>query len=547
MVEYAAWVPTITGHLSFSLIGEHLVGCATANAEDSNAPGARRVALATTRTTRDLPFTGWPVTWLLPWIRARYLLVAKSGPAIRPALLKDDAGKTIAQTISDSYGVLRGRVICIPHHEQPSGEKSAADFYSKARYLIEAFNDITPKGTPGEIDALLKLLDAELDQAEQSGVCCLAAEFQLHRTGEFRLSLPLVLPQAFNRAARGETPNRFADLLAHQFYYFVKEAAHRHYHHDPALDNLLPLKRSSTADDESWRRETLWSLARNVLEVRRRDHLTDYKSAFGMLAYADAFQALLARVRRKGTTFELSTNTIPYDFAHAKASLEAKIDERSWILSGWTQFWTVTLTTVLAACALWLGSVQVEQAACDSRKAVHIASLSPPATQLAAPLPATSVNQRAPPPSSRPAPPPRILAESLGRLESALNRELAEWAEWASPLPGPDCAGLRIPTSAADMVAFVITHPRSFLFLFLSLGWIYLEFTRRSLRSSRASRWVYQIPFDWIVAVGASLSRAVRGRFPQVGDYVGALAGFLLASGFWLLLVWLFLKLLLSA
>jgi hypothetical protein len=362
---YAGWVPTITGQLSFSLIGlgGAAPGCVTANVEfqdkDAGHP-RRRVAVIKRRVTRDLPATFFPIPEIFRSIAAEFVLLGETRPAARPAVRNGAISPR-----NDEIGVLTGSILVIPSHKELRTAEKA--LVSRIRRRIAAIGDSTPRAVVGADASLRVELDEWIAEASRTGLRLARAHFELYRTGEFRLEMVDSLPVA---GSETDDQAEFDTILASQIYYFVKDIAHRHYHHRPASDNLLPLTRITADNDLDWRRETMWSLARAVLEMRRSGKLPGHKSALGVLAYAEAFQGLLARVHRPATSvgsFELTDEIACYDFTHTRQSLDATIAEKSFIHSHWNGIQTFLVGTGLAFAALWLAVAQVRDLGCRSR------------------------------------------------------------------------------------------------------------------------------------------------------------------------------------
>ena len=361
-LAYAGWVPTITGQLSFSLIGlgGSAPNCVTANVEfqDKKADHPRRrVAVIQRRVTKDLPLTFPPIPHFFRSIAAEFILLGDTHPAARPVI---HDGKAAPR--HDEIGVLSGDLLVLPHHKElPNVERS---YVSKIRRRIATIGDSTPRAVIGGEDAFAQELTDWQEAAKAGGLTLAHFRFELYRTGEFRLQQVQSIPVEPD----GEmTQEEFDAILSSQVYYFVKDIAHRHYHHQRTSDNLLPLTPLRKDDDVSWRRETLWSLARAVLEMRRSGKLPGYKSALGVLAYAEAFQGLLARVGRQANDrnpFLLTHEIACYDFTHTRQSLEATIAEKGFVHSHWTSIHGLVIATGLAAAALWLAAVQVRDETC---------------------------------------------------------------------------------------------------------------------------------------------------------------------------------------
>lgn len=459
---FSGWVPTITGHLSFSLIGlgASAVKCVTANIECSNPDNLhvpiRHVAVSQRRITRDLPLTAWPIPIFKPWIASEFILIGSSQSASRPRLDSIPPADEPLALHHDNIGVLTGRVLVVPHHEDAT--KAAQELVNKIRARAVAISNEFPRGTICGETEFAAGFDQLLLDARREGVVAAEAGFELFRSGELRLTFSseegLVTQSA--QDADGED---FIPDIAKQIYYFIKDISHRHYHHDRSSDNLLPISETHRYDDENWRRETLWALARAVLETRRRNHLPGHKSALGILAYAEAFQQHLARVKRlvDGNGFQRSEVGEIYDFSHTRSSLDATIDELSYRKSFFAQLQALAIGSVLAAAALWLTTYQVRSDLCDG------------ITGCVAPMP---------------------------------------------------------PTWLRNALHFLLTRPLIPIAIFFTGGVFYFEISRRSLQNIRTVRNIRWFVASWAGAAGASASRYFRQRNPVWGDTFGSIVAF---------------------
>lgn len=440
-LAYAGWVPTITGHLSFSLIGLGEGVSANGVCAESVVAGApcRYVGVSKRRVTSDLPYNGWPVGKIMPSTKAEYVIIGQSKSALRPAL----RGGQVT-TAEDEIGVLTGEIWVIPHHDDRVANDAANQLVKQVRRLINSYGDRNPRGTTGDISGLPAAAAELLQRAERKGVTVPRAGFALFRTGEFRLVFSTSNPPWSADPA-------VADPIARQMFYFAKDISHRHYHHRRSTDNLLPIV-PADEDDIAWRRETLWALVRSVLEARRRNRLQSYKSAVGILAYAEAFQSLLAQIRR--TTPGEEPSFIPwddatlYDFSHTRASLEATISEREFVETSSDAFKSVLIATLLGAAALWVGLLQVVSTICGQTAC----------------------------------PPPPLLAK---------------WLRDA------------------------IQHPS---YVFLPVFLVGAFWYGRRVYTLGITKYVAEGLEGWALALGASLSRAVRSRFLGYSDAIGAIA-----------------------
>lgn len=365
--SFAGWVPCITGQLSFSLIGT-LTDSTTLNlasASEPNGPGpVRYIAVAQQRRSSDLPLPGWIVQGFRAWAACDYILLAKTAPAKLPVWDGDDLRENL-----DHMGVLDGEVFVIPHHVDGRAAHRVNALRQSARNDITSYSsDLSNHISSDDGDTLISRITDDLGNPPE-GVRIPRAQFRLYRTGELRVWIPSSQVQGAHEigvpADEGEAG--LGPALCRQIYYFIKDATHRHYHHDPEADNILPLVASSPQDDVSWRRETLWALVRAVLEGRRRSELYAYKDALGVLSYADAFQGLLARIRRQADSydaFETQGEVSLYSLGPTRSSIEAKREELTWTKGQRFQLFALLIASGLAVAALWIAAVQIEDAVC---------------------------------------------------------------------------------------------------------------------------------------------------------------------------------------
>lgn len=367
---FAGWVPTISGHLSFSLIGgpEVTPRCRTFNRPISAVP-ARLMAVHQRRTVQDYVAAPRTIRAVRPQTCQDYVLVARTGFAQIPYF---QDGKL--EHALDEQGVLFGNVIVLPPEKDPTTQQRREKFFRELRSELDRQTDLTADPEV-VIDSIIDLVET----ARVDGVSCLALEFALFRTGEVRIwySLEHLLGRQVHPQAIPPSPEELelAEAIAPQVYFFIKDVTHIHYHHEPDSDQLLPLTRlrpvlvpsDHDANELSWRRETMWGLARVVSQFRRRNKLYDFKRVMGLIAYADAFQATLASIWRRqtlDTKMETHGRLSRYDFAHTKSSVEAMESLATWRKSGGLQFFAIMAGVILSSVALWAGAIQVRPILC---------------------------------------------------------------------------------------------------------------------------------------------------------------------------------------
>lgn len=467
---FAGWVPTITGQLSFSLIGlgTNSSDCVTANVETYSGEAARaptrHVLVYQERSARDLPIPLWLAKWVRRWVKTHFILIGSSSPANRPRLDLETENNRY-QLLHDEIGVLRGRVYMVPDDQEDP--KAIKRFLQSIKNRIGEIERATPRGTIcGGFD-LATEFDLVPRAAEAAGVFFADCSFELYRSGELRLHFDPEAPayaEAHDDAGDPDDadPEGLIGGLSKQAYYFIKDISHRHFHHDASSDNILPAFAVRDGDDDGWRRDSLWSLSRAVLEHRRRNALLDHKRALGILAYAESFQAHLACVRRAADGgFEPSEAGMSFDFSHTRASLGATIDELAFKKSFGLSVIGTVIATVLAAMALWMGAAQISTSFCGDD------------------------------PACKPPVPPTWLSSTLG---------------------------------------YIIQHPATGLAIVAVMLVVWVVKTQRGIAQFRLVTGFHHVVGGWVIALGASASRWLRKEHPTFGDNLGGVITWLSAT-----------------
>jgi len=393
----AGWVPCASSHLSFSLMGTFSRGAVTVNSPIvCSQPAERRLVIYKERITRDEFGRGVFGPLAGRWRRSTFVLRASSVSEARP--VEEDG---VISGFLDGIGALAGRISVIPYHSDPV-ERAAAKVAARTIKLETAKFPLQTReaGVKSEVfDKYDAGVELNIEAIRKVGGVCADFEFLLCRTGEFRVrfiekSLPLELffklpgsvgEEAEKRAAAVDR-EELARALSRQVYYFVKESIHKHYHHEDGQDSLLPLTESVVGgemdDDSSWRRETLWALARCVHRSRQGCVVSAVRSACGFSAYADAFSKLLGRIRRTSKNalqFENSEAVPRFDWEHTRASMEVLLNDLGGQKAEHAQFVMTGITVMLATLGLWISSLAITVGVCSghgrdsSVDALHVA------------------------------------------------------------------------------------------------------------------------------------------------------------------------------
>jgi len=381
--SWAGWIPTVSGHLSFSLIGSHNAGskCRTFNRTTSDN-SSRVVAVHQQRSAQDFVVPSRLVRPLRKAISIDYLIVGRGGRARTPCFLPDSLGEII-----DDQGVMRGFIAAVPNQVTRDKVLLRKDFLAQIGAMLD------DRLTPAE--EILDRLSGQMLRGRAAGIAVALMEFAIFRTGEFRLWYEIDGFFGFDTEANPLRPEeiKFAELLPAQAYFFAKDVAHLHFHHEPESDQLLPLTRLTEArtpadhdaNELKWRRETLWGLARVVSQFRRQNTLYDHKKVLGVLAYADAFQSMLARIWRRpdlATPMAIHSRLPLYDFKHTRGSVEAMESLAAWRRSGRIQQFTILAGVVLSSLALWAAAIQIRPVMCAMARPAAIQ-----ASQICQPFP----------------------------------------------------------------------------------------------------------------------------------------------------------------
>lgn len=333
------------------------------------------------RSAQDFPLPGGFVGLFRRSVTQDFLIVANSAPARTPYL---DAGKPKDRL--ENNGVLVGEVIVLPPDGDPAASQMLKRFLSDVHEEMDIRQHQYLSSPPGGLEGLPTELLARID-ALKGQIACYRIHFALFRTGEIRLWFDL--DHFLGRDTVAEPADLLeeltADVLPSQAYYFLKDVFHFHYHHHHRTDQLLDLTRLETTScvadqDVPWRINILRGLAKVVVEYRQSNRPDSNKKALGVLAYADSFQQLLAKIRRPAnldSDFVPIDDIILYDFDHSKLSIEALDALAESDRSSSLQLFGILVGVILSALALWAGAVQIRPILCGEDKSAS-AAICPP-------------------------------------------------------------------------------------------------------------------------------------------------------------------------
>ena len=151
----------------------------------------------------------------------------------------------------------------------------------------------------------------------------------LERSGKIVISFD---PNEFSEDERG--------TVANQAYYFMRDISHVHQHHEPSSDTILKVYPDGdlrNSENSNWKRETLYALHKFIIQQKRTRRLEALVRCKGVLAYAEAFEKLHVKRVQNGSSIDSSEqsdgNSIELDdvptyiYTTVEASLRAAIDE----------------------------------------------------------------------------------------------------------------------------------------------------------------------------------------------------------------------------
>jgi hypothetical protein len=376
-MEFAAWVPNVSGHLSFSAVGEQLTGdaacynnlrrslpnsslCVIAAQRRGNTDASavlrwlsrfvRPIRNALNRSGRFEKIAAWINRWFTEGQWQHFFLIARPETALTPYFDHDDK---LTHRL-DERGALTGSVFIVAEEAEQPYRSSQKNQIENVRYSIETMNGCL---VSAEIESGLRDLSEDITTMSDVRI-----DFTLFRTGECRLRMG-----DEEHEAQAQRP-----LLIRHAYYFIRDCAHRHYHHADKDDRLLPaveVKTEGESNDLAWRREVLWALSRTIGEYRRSRSMAQRRQALGITAYSDAFQATLGRIRRVSDPQpHCEDHSIAtFDFTHLKESAKVANEVSAWRRQGSFSVSALAIATSLSVTALWVAISRLG----EQRKWIH--------------------------------------------------------------------------------------------------------------------------------------------------------------------------------
>lgn len=281
--QYRGWVPSVTGRLSFTYLGvtSHPSRCVTTNVADGSS---RFLISFQKRKTLDFVV-----------------------PLLAYAQQKDGTiwCACVAETTSHNnlpMEKLKGRLYLF--HSKEAWRSARTKIKDAQKQLNELRHHSYQDGTsPLSSEALP--IQGKLC-SELQPITGYFVTFELMRSGSATLVYDSSAPIS-SCAPVIDKDNKhpfMQKVTASQLFFFLKDIAHEHQYHDPHTDTIVDIYEIYENDDVVWRKKTLYSLYRKIIEFKRARDTGSVVKSQGTLAYAKAFKNL-SNVELKGTNWEV--------------------------------------------------------------------------------------------------------------------------------------------------------------------------------------------------------------------------------------------------
>lgn len=300
IAKFTGWVPTITGNLSFSTIG--LARSPRRSFSFFRKLGQFQWTVVVQRRNKsDTLFSRILDPLLGRRAKHFFCLVGRSEHT--------DSWETLTGHVFICSPVLFKTALPLLHELRLAGNDSNGALHNDdiEALGLESFLDLKRKRIENWLDRFRDRLFKESFTSE-----CFLVGFRLKRDGLLEITLDKSIYFSSEEA----------DTIALQSYFFIKDIAHAHQHHNRNSDTILETY-EDCPDGAAWRRETMYALYKWIIHRKREKSEISYTRAAGVLAYARAFSLLhLKGVRRP--------EDVPdYLFDEVQLSLEAGQKEAS--------------------------------------------------------------------------------------------------------------------------------------------------------------------------------------------------------------------------
>lgn len=253
-MKYCGWIPTVTGHLSFNTIG-----AATYPTKSRQLRCGKSAVFLQKRDLLDV---------------------------VAPFLDNSETGKIFRELIANHILGISGKFtfVSIVSYEEDN-EKMRGNVYllpnSKYSQEIKQISSaiLQDKCEDSQYKRISELVESLCENNFGS------ASFCLERGGKI-----LIDTNVQSAYAEVDGKNKQIDnIIANQFYYFFKDIAHVHQHHEPSHDAIIELTRIDVKKPDAWIADVQSDLYRAIIRYKRFRNEKALFRASGILAYTKSF------------------------------------------------------------------------------------------------------------------------------------------------------------------------------------------------------------------------------------------------------------------
>ena len=227
-----------------------------------------------------------------------------------------------------------------------SAIREARDHLNDAHLSLSATKD-------SEVAETALKAEKELDRSAD-----IIIRLELGRDGELKFKSPTFVDEdllaASEEFAKEEGGHDFQKWIVDQAYFFLRDLAHHHQHHDPFVDTILIMQELKEDDPISWRQNIVFSLHFHIIAARRAKNMLTMVQAAGILAYCQSFLGICRRkvgsdINRLAVYEEEALkNSLASSAEEIKMHLQMQTDKTARI----TNFRMMTLAVIAPVLAL---------------------------------------------------------------------------------------------------------------------------------------------------------------------------------------------------
>lgn len=309
MSDYFAWIPTLSGRLSFSVASTIHVG--RVYDEQSEFPSGGRFFLAVNE-------------WNASDFTFPFLSSTRKSRAFFERLFTGNETRfvfitAIVSSIDREY--LVGRISILPYK----------NWKENKRKILHEINEISSKE---DVDAR-----TDFGDMDRFGAVFCSAAFSISRNGTTRINVDYLGALSLNSfRILGEDPNYcFSSIV----YAFLRELLHTHKYHSPDSDTIISVY------EKEWHSEVYTSLLRKIIVLRKMGDLDSLRKAEGILSYAQSFsETVMTSADKLRSAVNLVTlrHGLATDITLAIAANYVSVQKR---ISAWTRMAAASLVALI--------------------------------------------------------------------------------------------------------------------------------------------------------------------------------------------------------